>query len=269
MIGACARAGIVLRSPVYVEAAARAAEFLLSRLRDPDDGRLLRRYRDGDARHPAHLEDYAFVTSGFLDLYAATWDNRWLREAVGLTTLMMELFRAEDGRGFHDTAKGDSSVLVRMTEHYDGAEPSGSSVAALNLIRLANMTGRREWREAAEQTIVAAGGVLRQAPHVMPMMAVALSAAHRPHIQVVIAGKRGAEDTCRMLEIAGRSASADVAVLFREGDDDALPGVAPFTRALGAQGGRATAYVCKDFACSLPTTDPDELARLLRVGPRA
>ncbi len=162
MISAFAKGGAVLSEPRYSAAATRAAEFTLSRMYDAKSGVLLRRYRQGDAAIPGFLDDYALFTQALLDLYETEFDIRYLQTAVKLATKQSELFEDKEHGGFFSTAAGDASLLMRMKDDYDGAEPSGNSVAALNLLRLAQMTDRpglpRLGRENAERLRVAHHG---------------------------------------------------------------------------------------------------------------
>ena len=161
MISAFALGGAVLDEPRYAEAARRAAEFLLERMYNPRTGVLLRRYRQGDAAIPGFLDDYALFVQALLDLYEAQFDRRHLELAVRLTEKQIELFedRAAKAR-FFSTAAGDASLVMRVKEDYDGAEPSGNSVALLNLLRLAQITGARRFPRIRG----ARAGRLRPAP---------------------------------------------------------------------------------------------------------
>src|SRR5262249_8162738 len=152
MIGALARAGVVLGEPRYVEAAARAAAFIRDRMWDGTT--LLRRFRDGDAAIPGYLDDHASFAAGLVDLFEATWDLGWLRLAEAVTARMVALFHDAQGGGFFATTGADPSVLLRMKEDWDGAEPAGSSVAAGLLLHLAEL-GQEDLRALADGTLAA------------------------------------------------------------------------------------------------------------------
>ncbi|MEK9136554.1 MAG: thioredoxin domain-containing protein, partial [Bacteroidota bacterium] len=152
MISAFSRAHQVLGDPNYLEAAERAAGFILANMHDGRNNQLIRRYRDGEARHEAHLDDYAFIVQGLLDLYEASFDVKWLTHALEITRTQIALFWDSQGGGFFDTAGKDPSVLVRMKEQYDGAEPTGNAIAVVNLVRLSQITNSHELREKANQT---------------------------------------------------------------------------------------------------------------------
>jgi uncharacterized protein YyaL (SSP411 family) len=163
MIAALAKAGVVFGEPCYGEAARRAARFLMEKLRR-EDGRLLHRYRDGDAAIPAFLDDYAFLVWGLLELDEAASDARALEQALGLTEAMIDLFWDEGEGGFFTSGRDGERLITRRKDAYDGAIPSGNSVAAMDLLRLAKITGREDFREKAERLIETFGAVVESHP---------------------------------------------------------------------------------------------------------
>ncbi len=201
---------------------------------------------------------------GLLDLFEATGKSRWLAFAKELTERMIALFHDSEGGGFFETGKEDQSVIVRLKEHYDGAEPSGNSVAVLNLLRLAALVDKPEWRSLGEQTLAAFSTVLEEQPVAMPNMASAVDQYFGPASEIVIVGRPG--DTATLdLEREIRSRYLPHAVIVpvdpeeqsKEGDLNAL------VHGLTLVGGRPAAYVCENFACNLPVTLRSELAPLL------
>lgn len=265
MIGALARAASALGSREYLESAEGAASFLLTHLWSADRGVLKRRYRDGEAAHEAHLDDYAFLTGGLLDLYAASGSVRWLDDAVTLTRRQLALFWDETRGGFYDTSGEDTSVLVRMREYYDGAEPSGNASAADNLLRLAALTGSDSWKQRAARVLDAAGPWLEQQPAIMPTMVSVLHALDLPPSQLVIAGEPGAESTRALQGEASRHFLPDTAIIHateqrREELERHVPAASRF---LPGPDGEALAYFCHDFVCRLPVPDPAGLRTLL------
>jgi uncharacterized protein YyaL (SSP411 family) len=271
MIAAFARAAWVLDEPAYERAASRAADFVLSKLRRGPDGRLLRRWRNGEAAIPAFADDYAFFVWGLLELYEAGFDARYLREAFALNRSMLELFWDGGGPGglFFDAADGEK-LIFRKKEIYDGAVPSGNSVAALNLLRLGRIAGDAELERRAAEIFAAFAGEIGRAPSGHAQALIALDFAAGPTREIVIAGRRGGEETRALLEIVRRGARrfdpGRVVLLRDEGDPAALAALAelaPFTAEQGMRGGRAAAYVCRNRACELPVTDPEALRRLL------
>jgi hypothetical protein len=175
MIAAYADAYRILGVDRYKEAAAKAADFVLARLREPN-GRLLRSYCDGRAKLPAYLEDYAFLVHGLLRLHAATGERRWLDEARGLADRMIADFADPADGGFFFTAGDHESLLARPKDPYDGAIPGGNSMAALDLLALHRIGGEDRYLAAARRTVEAFGTSLSQNPSAMPLMLVALHA---------------------------------------------------------------------------------------------
>jgi uncharacterized protein YyaL (SSP411 family) len=254
MIGALARAGAVFGEPRYVAAAEEAAEFLRRTLWDGH--KLLRRWAGGEAAVDGFLDDHAFLIRGLIELYQAGFAWRWLAWAEELTDQMVAAFHDPAEGGFFTSRANDASLLVRMKDDYDGAEPAGASVAAGALFRLAEMLGREEWRRMAEGTVRFHSARLKLAPHSMPEMLSALDFGWEPAATVVIAGD-GAD---ALLRVANERYLPNV-LRLRAGPEPAAR--LPWVAAMGPQGGKATAYVCRDHACERPTSDPDELGRLL------
>ncbi len=265
MISALAKAYKVLGEERYLQAAERAARFLTEQLVEPKTGRLLRRYRDGEARFPGHLDDYAFTVQGLLDLYEASLSVHWLEKAIAFTEQQVDLFWDSNGGGFFDSSGEDPSVLVRMKNEYDGAEPAGNSIAALNLLRLARMVDREEWYEKAEQGISAFAGRIADNPTAAPQMLVAYDFLRSAAVQVIIAGDPADKETHVMLHEVYRRFLPRQVLLFADGGDEQerLGRYLPFIKTISMMDGRPTAYVCQNYACDLPTTDLEVLGRLL------
>jgi uncharacterized protein len=268
MISALARGSQVLDDPAYVEAATRAALFLKDNLRDPADGGLLRGYRQGAGTVKGFADDHAFLIQGLLDLYEASFEIRWLRWAAELQERQDALFWDDRDGGYFGTRAGDSTVLVRTKEEFDGAEPAPNSVSALNLLRLAQMTGNPAWREHAEKTLRSVSKALKEAPSGLPQMLVALELQLARPRQVVIAGKPGAADTQALLRVVHRRFQPDRILLLADGADgqEFLASRQEFIRSMKPIAGRAAAYVCENFVCQMPTDDPAVLDRILAVG---
>ncbi|HLQ66372.1 MAG TPA: thioredoxin domain-containing protein [Candidatus Limnocylindrales bacterium] len=264
MIAALAKASVALEDPGLAEAAVRAAAFLETHLLRAD-GRLLARWREGEAAHPAYLDDYAFLAWGSIELYEATFDPRHLERALALVVDMERLFWDETDGGFFFTGSDAEPLLARTKEIYDGAIPSGNSVAVLVLLRLARMTGRSELERRAEETVLAFGGSVARLPGAHTQLLSALDFAFGPTHEVVVAGAAGAPETRALLRAArGRFAPRAVFLLTEPGAaGEELAKLAPFTAAQGPVGGRPAAYVCENFACSAPITDPSALASTL------
>ncbi len=263
MISAFARAAQALDEPTYLSAAQNAARFILEKLYDPHSQNLRRRFRDGEAKFAAHLDDYAFFTQGLIDLYETDFDFSWLAHAKGLTEAQVRLFWDGKDGGFFDNAGNDKSILLRTKEDYDGAEPSGNAVAAMNLLRLSQFLDRDEWREMAEKTLNLFSGRLAQIPSAMPQMLAAVDLALGKPQQIIIAGDHHSPDTQELLREVRRRYLPNKILLIVDAQHTELADHIPFLKNMTRREGRPTAYVCENFACELPTNDPKMLAQLL------
>jgi hypothetical protein len=264
-VGAFARAGAVLGVPAYVDEARRTAAFLVTTMRP--GGTLKRSYAAGAAYQDAFLDDYAFLASGLLDLYEATFDARWLREAIDLHAVLTARFWDAEQGGFFSTAEGAGNGLVRDKPDYDGAVPSGNAVAAENLLRLAEYTGEARYRTMAEGTIRAlAVGMVRSPTGAPRLLGAYEFALDRPRQIVVVHPASGAspegaglERTIRATFIPNR-----MLAIARAGDELARQrALIPLLGEKEALRGRSTAYVCEEGVCALPTSEPEVLARQL------
>ncbi|MFV1979960.1 MAG: thioredoxin domain-containing protein [Rhodothermia bacterium] len=264
MISALAKAYQVLREDRYLAAAEKAASFIQTTLYQQEERTLVRRYRDGEAGLPAHLDDYAFLVYGLLDLYESTGDAGWLRWAIDLTERQLQLFLDPDFGGFFDAAQNDKHVL-RTKSWTDMAEPSGNSIAALNLLRLTEMTDNDDWRQRGMGTINAFSTQLSGNPSAAPQMMAAFDFANNTTKQIVIAGNLDASDTKRMLEEAHRHFLPNRVLLMADGagGQQFLEERLEFIRSVHPRDGEATAFVCEHYVCKLPTTDLAVFSRLL------
>jgi uncharacterized protein YyaL (SSP411 family) len=257
----------------YQVAASRAADFILQNLTTAD-GRLLKRYRNGKSGLAAHLNDYAFMVWGLIDLYQATYEVKYLSHAIALNDQMLVYFWDEQNGGLYLTADDGEKLLVRNKEIYDGAIPSGNSVAVYNLLRLAHMTGKTDYTQKAEAIIKALSNQVKKYPAGHSQLMVALEFALNPNYEVVIVGDPQKQDTRLMLAALRRPFIPEKIVLFRSADKSkagAIINLAPFTQSMAARNGQATAYVCQEsayvcqeFACKLPTTSIEQMLRNLR-----
>ena len=264
-ISAFARGARVLRQPAHLESATRAASFVRAALWRSDTRTLHRRYRDGDAAIAAYAEDYACLVWGLLELFQAGGDPAWLEWALDLQRRQDELFWDDGAGGWYATAGTDPWVIVRMKEDYDGAEPSATSVAVWNLIVLAHLTGDSVWRERVERTFQGAAVRMASAGRSVPMLLAGLSAWHAGVQQVAIVGEPdGADRDALERAAAARYLPFAIMVPMAPGERQRLAAVAPFLASLRPPDGRATAYVCRDFMCQAPVTDPEALAAQLR-----
>jgi uncharacterized protein YyaL (SSP411 family) len=267
MIAALARAARVLpdrpAARSWLDAARGAAEFIRARLWQPTTGTLLRRYRDGEAGIAAYAEDYACLIWGVLELFQADGDPRWLAWARELQQRQDALFRDAQEGGWFSTTGDDPTVLLRLKEDYDGAEPSASSVSVHNLLALAHLTGDEDARHKVERTLGRYGPRAGRAARAIPLMLAALSAWHAGAAQIVVVGS--ADGAAPLLaEVARHYLPFAIVVPVTPGDPQReLASALPFIGAMQMRDGRATAYVCRDFACREPVTAVEALAAQL------
>ncbi len=261
MIGALARAGGLLDEQEYIDAAVKAARFIQKNLFVTDSARLLRRYRDGEAAHAGQLDDYACLVAGLLDLYQVIQNPDLLSWAQSLTKTMLQEFWDEKAGGLFDSV-ADARVPLRLKSDYDGAEPAANSVAAMNLLRLGRLTARTGWLERSRQTIEAFSGQLNNVPQALPEMLCSLSAVEEKPEQVVIAGIPGRKDTSTLLaEVRKHYHPTRLLLLADQSrNQEFLSRYLLFIQTMNMQGGKATAYVCKNYTCSIPATSAQKLA---------
>ena len=263
MINTLAQAGRVLKHSPYTAMAARAADFVLSHMRH--EGRLLRSYRHGRARFEAYLEDYAFLAEGLIELYQSTFDLRWFREALELTEQMLALFWDERA-GFFDTAIDHEPLITRPQEVTDNATPSGTSGAVAVLARMALYTGRAEWRDKVERVLGRLAGAVVQYPHALSYLAAQMDFALAAPHEIALIGEPQTEEVDALLEVICRPYRPNQVVALRRPGDGAAADLIPLLVGREMINGRATAYVCRQFACQLPATAPDELRAQLDAG---
>ncbi len=249
----------------HLQSARLAAGFLREHMWDASRRVLLRRYRAGEAAIDGYAEDYAFLIFGLLELFQAGGDPSWLAWAIELQARQDALFWDDAHGGWFSTTGADPSVLLRMKEEYDGAEPAASSVAVLNLLMLAHLTGSSEYESRVAATLRLFGTRLSESGRAVPMMAAALSTYIAARTQVVIVGPADDPGAARMRAAAARCylPFAAVVLLAPDATREALRAVVPWLGAMTARDGHATAYICRDFACDAPTTDPDAFEGVL------
>ena len=265
-ISAFAVGGRAFSEPRYVAAAARAAAYLLERMRP--GGRLARSAKDGRTGVAGFLDDYAFTCAGLIDLFEATFEPRWLREAIALAGEVERLF-ADPAGGWFMTAADHERLIAREKPAYDGAEPSGTSVALLNALRLATFTSDDRWREVADRAFAAIAPTLADNPLALTEALLALDYAtnEAKEIAIVWPGDAGPDAAGPLLDVVRRTfVPAHALAAACETDVPALGRLVPFIADKTAIGGRPTAYVCVRGRCELPVHEPDALAA--RLAPR-
>lgn len=262
MIAALATAAQAFNEPRYREVATRAAEFILENLQTPE-GRLLHRFRDGEAGVPGNVDDYAFFIWGLIELYEATFEVRFLSEALRLQNMANEHFWDADNGGFFFTADDSEEILIRYKEVRDGALPSGNSVGLLNLLKLARMTGNEDYVQKAESLVKAFSSQVTQSPFYDTMFLASLDFLFGPSYEIVLVGDLDSKETIDMLDSVRTKYLPNKIVLLKTAGDSKLEKLAGFTKNMKAIEGKTTAYICKNFACKAPTTDPHEFEKTL------
>ena len=269
MLAAFARAARVLPDAGArarcLAAAERSAQFLERYMWDAQRQVVRRRYRDGDTAIDGYAEDYAYVIFGLLELFQARGNPHWLRWARTLQKRQDEQFWDAENGGWFNTTGADPSVILRMKEDYDGAEPSPSSISVLNLLMMAHLTNEPELFERIEKTLKMFGPGIGKLARAVPMMMASLSTYHAKVAQIVIVGPQDNEATQELMrEAVAKYDPFSVIVPVEPGDVQSdLARMLPFISAMNLREGRPTAYVCHDFACSEPATDPAGLAERL------
>ncbi|PYM01051.1 MAG: thioredoxin domain-containing protein [Verrucomicrobia bacterium] len=265
MISAFARGAQVLDDVSYLETATRAAEFIHANLYDELRQILFRSYREGRSEVEGFADDYAFVIQGLLDLYEASFEPRWLKFALALQRQMDALFWDNENGGYFTVTGHDSNILLRMKEDNDSAEPAASSVAALNLARLAAIRNDTELLARAKETVRTFARQLAHFPSALPQMLVTFDFLEDAPQQIVIAGGSDLPKTKALLAEVHRHFLPNKVLLLADGVESQsyLGETNEAIRAMSMVGGKPAAYVCEDFACKAPVTDVKELRGML------
>ncbi|XP_067672484.1 spermatogenesis-associated protein 20-like [Haliotis asinina] len=275
MISGYARGGQVLGDTQYTTRAVKAAEFLQTHMYRGDTGVLLRScytsHEDGVDQITEPIEgfvdDYSFVIRGLLDLYEACYDVQWLEWAEQLQRKQNDLFWDSEGGGFFSTDACAKNIIVRMKEDQDGAEPSPNSVSAMNLLRLSHFLHRPEWQDQSEKIFRVFSERLTQVPIAVPELASALLFHMSTPKQIIIAGDRESEDTKSLLRTVHKYFLPNKVLLLADGKVDSfLYKNLDILKTLQKVDGKATAYVCENYSCSLPVNTVEDLEKILESG---
>ncbi len=226
----------------------------------------MRRFRDDDAAIPAFLDDYAFLIQALLDLYEADFDVARIAAAADFAETMLARFEDRERGAFFSTAEGDPALLLRIKEDYDGAEPSGNSIAILALLRLAQFTDRDDFRRAAARALEALSNKLASEPSAAPQLLVALDFYLAAPLQIVIAGDPADPRTIQLLRARNRRfVPASVTMLSGSAQQrESLSAWAPSLAAMTTVEGRPAAYICRNYSCQLPVADEEKFLALLQ-----
>jgi uncharacterized protein YyaL (SSP411 family) len=269
MIAAFLKGYRVLGDKAYLEAADKALDFILNTLRKKD-GRLMCRYREGEVAHAGYLDDYAFMVWALLEAYETAFDPKRLSQAMEVTRTMLELFWDDKNGGFFFTGKGNEPLIARSRDAQDGAIPSGNSVAALTLLQLARLTGETALEEKADLLMRAFSDSVDAYPSAHTQLLQALDFMIGPSQEVVIVGGSDENETQEMMKVLHRNFLPHQMAHFVPDDDQRkqLGKMAPFVKEMAPLDGKATAYVCRQYACQAPVTDSKEMENRLGLGRR-
>ena len=266
MISAFALGGAVLNEPRYAEAARAAAHFIISQMYDLTTGVLLRRYRQGEAAIPGFLDDYASFIQALLILYETQFDLAHLQLAIRLAEKQSELFEDPENGAFYSSPVGDASLVLRMKEDYDGAEPSGNSLALMNLLRLSLITNRDDFKRSAARTLAAFAPRLSAGAVTLPQMLAAVEFQLGAPSEIILVGEKDAADMQDLLRtLWSRFVPNRVVLLVDSAESRALLATGiESVESMTKIDGRASAYVCRNYACQLPVSEASKFAELLQ-----
>jgi hypothetical protein len=260
MIHSLAEVGVVFEREDALAAAVAGANFVLDRM-SQEDGRLFRSYKDGQARLNAYLEDYAAFVRALIALYEATFEPRWLEEANRLVQVMFAQFHDPQAGGFFQTGVDHEQLVVRRKDFVDNAIPSGNSMAAEALLRLATLTGNDDYRAEAARIFQLMKAAMASQPTGFGRMLCAMNAYLKPSQEIVLVGERSDPRTQALLAVVRQRYLPDAVVALKHPAEESH---LPLFQGRSLIDGKPAAYVCENYACKLPVTEPEELAKLLK-----
>lgn len=264
MIVALAKAAKVLQEPKYAHKAERNLDFLHKHLLR-EDGRLLARYRDGEAAFLGYLDDYAYLTWGLLELYEATFKTEYLEEAIHFSEEMIRLFWDEEHGGLFFTGNDAERLIIRSKEIYDGATPSGNSVAALNLVRLAKITARNDFLDKGEAILRHFSVQVAQYPFAYTQLLHALLFMLQETKEILFTGPRGADGIPEIGKMLQQVYLPEAVLIYHdENESTRMEQIAPYIGYQKSIDGKPTLYICQNYACRKPTTDYQEAIKSLK-----
>ena len=263
MIVAYAKAGIAFKNESFINAAEKSAQFIFKNLTDKN-GRLIKRYRNGVSGIDAHLDDYAFIIWGLLELYEATFKASYLSEAIVLNNIMIEEFWRDNG-GFYLGSDKSEQLIVRALTGYDGAIPSGNSIAAYNLLKLTRLTGEVKFAEMAEQIFKVFSNEIKMTPTGYTSTLSAFMFEFSKPKEIVVVGSSSSLETQSALNILKSKYIPNKVILFKDVEDklQSLSSIAKWTSSHEMIDKKTTYYICEDFSCKLPTTDIEQALKLI------
>jgi hypothetical protein len=262
MISTLAKASQVFDNKDFLLSAEKAMHFIMEKMKD-SDGKLLHRYRDGESGLRANIDDYAFLIASLLDLYEVTFKNEYLESAILLSNDFIRHFSDQSNGGFYFTPDDAEKLIIRSKEIYDGAIPSGNSVAMLNLIRLARITGKSFYEDELFKSINIFSRNIFSTPSVYTQALVALDFVYGPSYEIVICGDRENGDTKEMIKTLSENYITNKVVILNSDGDNEIKSIIPFINNLKKVHNKTTAYICKNFTCNAPVNSNNEFEILL------
>ena len=264
-IAAFSKAAAAFGEKRYSDAARGSIEFIMRNLFR--EGRLLHRYREGEAGIMASVDDYAFFVWGLLEYYESVFDEKYLALAISLCRDQFEHFWDEEFAGFFFTADDSEALIIRQKEIYDGALPSGNSVSILNILKIARLTADPELEEKAARMAAAFSSQISRHPASFSMHMNSIDFMLGPSFEIVIAGDRNSPETRRFLDaLSGEYLPNKVVILKDEENEEEISRIAPYTQGHSPINGKTAAYICSNYECRLPTDDPARMLELIREG---
>ncbi len=260
MISAFARASSVFDNPAYLNSAEKAISFIFDRMITPT-GELLHRFRDDEAAITGFLDDYAFIVQALIDLFEASGKTEYLQHALKLNSIMIDKFYDDQNGGFYFSLDDSEELIARQKEIYDGAIPSGNSIAVMNLIRLSKLTGDNKFERFAELTIKAFAFHISKAPIYFSQFLSAFSFALGPSFEIVVAGEKHENMVKKMIQYLNEMYLPQKVLIVKEQNDNLLNQLAPYTINMNEINNKPAVYICRNYSCDLPITEISELKK--------
>jgi len=263
IIAALAKAGSAFKNKDYIAKAEQCWSFIEDQMLTEDD-RLKHRYRNGDVAINGHADDYAFVVWGLLELYQATLKTKYLQYAVSLNQQFIDDFWDDENGGFYFTAESAEELLGRKKEIYDGAMPSGNSIAMMNLLRLGRMTANTGWEQMVDESLKLFANSIEKAPTSFGAALQSIDFLEGHGQEIVIAGSQDDSEFNQFIRPLHDRFLPRAVIIYHDPEDGIIRDLVPYLSDFGMKDEKPTAYVCQNYACELPTNDPDKMMELLR-----
>ena len=263
MISALSKAAQVFEKDRYYLAAEKAVNFIHANLLNKN-GRLLHRFKDGESSFLSNADDYAFLVQGLLDLYEAGYDSGYLKTAIDLNSNFIKYFWDETNGGFYFTPSDGEKLLIRQKEIYDGAVPSGNSVAILNLLRIGRITGKSDYEKKASLIIKSFSAMIENSPQAFTQTLVALDFAFGPSKEIIISGRKDLPETKEMLKVLRGKYIPNKVIIFNSGQKDLMEIISPLLGEYTTEDNQTAVYICENYKCNMPLTTAEQLRATLK-----